>query len=552
MSEESILILNMLREGKITAEQADSLLHAVRQPGPPPPVAQATPPPPPPPAAQSVDAATLAAMQNKLGDLQNKLGELQGKLGAAQTVRAAGQAVSFAGKVLDHMPKPDLDFSRINRTVDEAMRGLNSLKNDAVRSAKVAGRQAAQEAKRMARQGRRSMQFDMNIGFGHEKESGRPTNSDGQPEAAETSDSAVSIDGASSLALQNFYGNIKAVGEEIDGNSITAKVTKTAWAESESDARVLLQQIFLTHRIENGQCRIEIVAPSDAKNRVAVDYEIRIPKNLRLNMETTFGEIDAEAVSAFVTTETISGETALRHLSSDQSGEAKLTSRSGGILIDGWNAPEGNLTIETLSGDIATEGLTCRQAAISSRSGEVKVAKVQAVADATFESISGNVTAEGGSVGTRASAKTQSGDVIIRELRAEQLSVETISGDAELSGVAGTLTVKTVSGEITGTTIHSSSASLSTVSGDARWGFAAPFSGSLAGTTVSGDVTVALWTNSDTRVEMNTTNGDLRCDLPLTDKSPDGAKQLTGKIGEGTGSLKLQSVSGDLRVEGEK
>lgn len=553
MSEESILILNMLREGKITAEQADSLLHAVRQtPVPPPPPAQAVPPLPPPP-AQSVDVATLAAMQNKLGDLQHKLGELQSNLGAAQTARAAGQAVSFAGKILDHMPKPDMDFSRINRTVDEAMRGLNSFKNDAVRSAKVAGRQAAQEARRMARQGRKSMKFDMNMSFGCDKETGRPANAVGLPEAAETSESSVNLDQAVSLSLQNLYGNVKIIGEEeTDGNSIIAKVTKTAWAESESDARVLLQQIFLTNRIENGQCRVEIVAPSDAKDRVAVDYEIHIPQELPLNVETTFGDIDAEAVSAILTTETISGETALRRPSAEQAGEAKLTSRSGGMQIHGWNAPEGKLTVDTLSGDIAADGLSCRQAIISSRSGEVKINKLQAVADTTFESVSGDVMVDGGSVGTRATAKTQSGDVAVRNLRADQLSVETISGDADLDSVAGTLTVKTVSGEIAGLGIHSTAVSLSTVSGDARWAFAAPFSGSLAGTTVSGELTVVLWTNSDTRIEINTTNGELRCDLPLADKSPDNAKQIVGKVGEGTGSLKLQSVSGDLRIEEEK
>ncbi len=47
MTEESILILNMLREGKVTAEQADSLLRAVRETVPPAPQAPPIPPPPP-------------------------------------------------------------------------------------------------------------------------------------------------------------------------------------------------------------------------------------------------------------------------------------------------------------------------------------------------------------------------------------------------------------------------------------------------------------------------------------------------------------------------
>ncbi len=155
MSEESILILNMLREGKISAEQADSLLRAVRETGFGSP---ATPCPRLRPCATpSPDPAAMAAMQAKLAELQGKLGDLQGKLGAAQAAQTAGQAATLAGKVLDHLPRPDLDMGKINKAVDEAMRGLNSLKNDALRTAKTAARQAAQEARRAAHEGRKAM-----------------------------------------------------------------------------------------------------------------------------------------------------------------------------------------------------------------------------------------------------------------------------------------------------------------------------------------------------------------------------------------------------------
>ncbi len=549
MSEESILILNMLREGKITAEQADGLLRAVRQTVPPP-----TPPasPAPPQAPPTVDPVSLAAMQNKLGELQTKLGDLQGKLGAAQTARTAGQAFSIAGKVLDHMPKPEVDFSKISKTVDEAVRGLNSLKNDAVRTAKVAGRQAAQEAKRAARQGRKSMKFDLNICFGDDKDAGRPQNGDGQPQAAESGDVAVNWAGASSLSLANAYGGIKVIGDETaEADSASATVTKTAWAAGEADARVLRQQIFLTSRVENGKCRVEVVAPSDAQDRVTVDYVIRVPRALPLEVETTFGDIEAEEVSALLTTETVSGETVVRRPWSERAGEAHLGSRSGGVRLDGWNAPESLLTVETVSGNIVGDGLSCRTATLSSRSGDVTLTKIQTLAEAGFESVSGDVSVSGGAVGTRAAAKTQSGDVSVRDLRAEQLSVETVSGDARLQAVNGTLTAKTISGDIDAVGVQSQAVSLGTVSGDARWAFAAPFSGSLAGTTVSGDLTVTLWTNSDARVEMSTTSGDLDCGLPLAERSPDNARHLSGKIGDGVGSLKLQSVSGDLRLKAE-
>ena len=549
MKEESILILNMLGEGKITAEQADLLLRAVK-PDPP------LPPPPPvaPPASSGVDPATLAAMQNKLGELQNKLGDLQGKIGAAQAARAAGQAVSFAGKVLDHIPRPDVDFSKINKTVDEAMRGLTSFKNDAVRTAKVTARQAGQEARRVARQSRKSLKFEIGNVFGDgDRDGHRPANTTGEAEATEHAESGVTWTGASKLSLGNTYGNIKVVGDEDAGEgSATAMLVKSAWAASEADARVLLQQIFLTSRVENGKCRVEIVAPSDARGRVTVDYEIHVPRSLALEIETSFGDVTAEEVSASLTVETGSGKTLVRRPVENGPGGAKVLSRSGSVEIDGWNAPGGSLSVETTSGDILGEGLSARSLALSSRTGDVTLTKIQTVAEASLESVSGDVSVSGGSVGTRVGVKTQSGDVSVQNLRAEQMTLETVSGDASLQDTSGAVTVKTVSGDINAEKINSPAVSLATVSGDARWSYAAPFSGSFAGTTVSGDLSVSLWNNSDTRVEMSTTSGHAACALALSDPSPSSDNHIAGKLGEGTGSLKLQSVSGDLRIQEDK
>ena len=76
-----------------------------------------------------------------------------------------------------------------------------------------------------------------------------------------------------------------------------------------------------------------------------------------------------------------------------------------------------------------------------------------------------------------------------------------------LRETSGALTLKTVSGAVDAGGLNTPAVSLNTVSGDARLSFAAPFSGSVAGTTVSGDLTLALWDNSDTRLDMTTTSG---------------------------------------------
>ena len=545
MSEESILILNMLREGKITAEQADSLLRAVRETGAASGPAPAAPPPPPP---HVPDPAAMASMQAKLAELQGKLGDLQGKLGAAQTAKAAGQAAAFAGKMMDHLHKPDLDLGKINKAVDEAMRGLNSLKNDALRTAKTAARQAGQEAKRAAREGRKAMKFEFNFDLGGESaHREQPINTKGQPEATETSQATFTWTNADRLILENKYGNITVIGVEGSEGAAEAVVTKSAWAGSEADARVVLQQVFLTNQVENGRCKIGVAAPQDARDTLTVDYEIRVPRQTPLEVTTTFGTAAVQGASSMLTAKSASGEVTVTEPWPAEGGETRVSSASGAVHIAGWNVASGSLLVETTSADIAAERLTGQTISLTSRSGDVLVQKAQVTGTASFESASGDVRVSDGGGGARALARTQSGSAEVSNLRAEQVHVETVSGDAVLRDVAGALTVKTVSGDVAASGADSPAVSLLTVSGDAHWAFAAPFSGSFSGTTVSGDLRLTLAAGSDTRVEMNTTSGSLALSLPLTETTLT-EKHAAGTLGAGTGSVRLQSVSGDLAV----
>jgi len=86
-----------------------------------------------------------------------------------------------------------------------------------------------------------------------------------------------------------------------------------------------------------------------------------------------------------------------------------------------------------------------------------------------------------------------------------------------------------------------------TVSGDTHWAVPSAFSGAFSGTTVSGDLRLTLPAGSDARIEMNTTSGTLALKAPVTDAVTTD-RHATGTLGTGTGSVRLQSVSGDLVV----
>ena len=548
MSEESVLILNMLSEGKITAEQADSLLRAVREtPAPSAPSAGPVPPTPPVPPAVEPNSAALSAMQAKLAELQGKLGDLQGKLGAVQTTRTTDYASTLAGKIFDTLPKPEIDMGKINKAVDEAMRGLNSLKNDAVRTARQAARQAAHEARKAGREGSRGFKFDFNFDFGGETASGRPDNTQNQPQAVQTSRDSVTWTGAGTLALENFHGNITVIGADMEAGTAEASVTKTAWAETEAAARILLQQVFLTHGVEGGRCKVGIAAPRDAAERLTVDYEIRVPQALALEVSTTYGTVTAQGTSGALAVQTASGKVQATDPFTDMPGETRLSSASGDVYLRNWKQPSGSVFVETSSAAIDASEVSGETVSLTSRSGDIDARAIQAGTQASFESSSGDIAVVQTTAGTRVHLRTQSGQASVTDAQAVQVHVETISGDATLRQVSGALTVKTISGDVEASEADSPAISLVTVSGDTRWTMPTAFSGAFSGTTVSGDLRLALPAGSDARIEMNTTSGTLSLKLPVADAvSTD--RHAAGTLGTGTGSVRLQSVSGDLAV----
>ena len=528
MSEERLLVLNMLREGKLTAEQADSLLRAMRDPEP----NTASAPPHP---------DTLASVQSRLADLQNKIGEIQGRQVADRAARIAGHAASFAGKVIGNVPRPDIDF---RKALDETLSGLNSLKDDAVKTAK----QAAAEAKRLAKEGKQAVAngaggVTLNESF--ITVARRPQPGAEQVSANETLETANSFTGTS-VVIVNRYGDVKV--QTGDEERVEIRGEKTAWSSTDADARVLLQQVFVTNRLENGVYKIDLVAPVDGRDRVTVDLVITVPPSVACEVETTFGDVTIAETSPNVTAKSNSGDI---HVASatDGSGDARLATRSGSIRLSNWKVQSGSITAQTVSGDIGVDNVACTgDVMLHTQSGDVFGKAIETQGTVTGESISGNVMLQGASTAGNATVKTQSGDINVTSTRAAQVHLESVSGDASVADVGGTLTLRTVSGDINAYSVNSHTVALNSVSGNTRFVFAAPNAGSFAGTSVSGNITLGVWSTSDTRVAGSTTSGQVHCTVNGAANESSDPRNFAVKIGSGAGSIRLQSISGDLNV----
>ncbi|MGH7573312.1 MAG: DUF4097 family beta strand repeat-containing protein [Gemmatimonadota bacterium] len=133
--------------------------------------------------------------------------------------------------------------------------------------------------------------------------------------------------------------------------------------------------------------------------------------------------------------------------------------------------------------------------------------------------------------GVRFAATTVNGGIEARSLRGD-VRAQTVNGGIDVTGT-GTVEAQTVNGGI-----------------DAGIGSAA-WTGTLDFQTVNGSISVALPAGAGAEVEAGTVNGGLSSDFPLT-MSPGrswGPRRMEGTIGNGGGTLSLQTVNGAIELK---
>jgi lia operon protein LiaG len=193
-------------------------------------------------------------------------------------------------------------------------------------------------------------------------------------------------------------------------------------------------------------------------------------------------------------------------------GRADVANVSGEILVDvcsadiGANGTRGKLVLDTGSGSIQ----------VHDAQGEL-----------SFDTGSGDVDV----TRTRAGllhVDTGSGAITGKELSAERIAMDTGSGDIEISGV------------------NSTDINLDTGSGAVRLLLTSDVE-SLHVDTGSGDVIVRIPSTLGAEISLETGSGELDLDVPLQLVHRDQG-ELSGKIGDGRGRMRLETGSGSIRL----
>lgn len=173
---------------------------------------------------------------------------------------------------------------------------------------------------------------------------------------------------------------------------------------------------------------------------------------------------------------------------------------------------ESGLAVRTKSADILARG-TLGGLNVATASGDVEV-----------DCVSGGVT-----------VKSASSDFSARDVGA--VNIQTASGDIDIDVARGPVNVATASGDVTINAAYDN-VSANTVSGDQDHG--AVMRGTVALSSVSGDVSVGVRRGSSVFLDCNTVSGDTTSELELTTEpaANDGPHV----------EIRAKTVSGDIRI----
>jgi DUF4097 and DUF4098 domain-containing protein YvlB len=168
-----------------------------------------------------------------------------------------------------------------------------------------------------------------------------------------------------------------------------------------------------------------------------------------------------------------------------------------------------------------------------------------------LESVSGNIRA--GELGGGGKLESVSGNVTLRKASGE-FELGSVSGNLILEESAGTFRLGSVSGNVTATGLGKGQLSMESVSGNLRLE-SATLAGSYDLESTSGSVLIRHGKDASYRADVETFSGDLdyprTAGLELKEGKYTPEKSLKGSYNGETGSLRCETLSGNIRIQVE-
>jgi hypothetical protein len=271
----------------------------------------------------------------------------------------------------------------------------------------------------------------------------------GGDEYSETVERDFAVSGTPGLHVRNVSGDTRISVGEAGKIHVTAR--KRVRGTSEERAKRLLENVEVRMEQDGDEVLLKPHLYEQDRGwadlfrggRVAVDFEITVPRELRLEAHTVSGDLVLGGTRGPIDVQSVSGDVRL----DDVQGPMRLKTVSGDGTLAGY---AGQLVANSVSGDLALSSVRLHGSEIVTVSGDVRIdGELDKARDHKLKTISGDIDLRlvGGSYDIH--FKTMSGDLdsemdgeILREGPREKhivigaaetkVSVKTMSGDLEI------------------------------------------------------------------------------------------------------------------------
>ena len=430
MSEERSMILRMLKDEKISLEEAEALLEVLDEEGKEP----------------GFDHAAPASPASPTSPDSGEAGGASGPAGKDESPVRDGDDVPSGDKAAEETERDGASTRESDRAgaSDERARGKKKSRTfsgfwdasglkDTIRATMESVKETVRSAMESVPESLKDVHIDIDIDDLSELKKAF-----GRHEARRSFSKTAASDGIEEVSIACPWADIEVVGGADTLIDVTADVA--VFGESDERARVSAEAVSL--QLERHDSRLEVIVdPGDAHRRLRADIEVRVPKSLAAKVANKSGDISVKRVAAVHAAST-SGNISLAAIG----GEAKVAGKSGSIEAEDI---AGALDAETYSGDIDCERIR-GTARLTTKSGDIQGADFSGAV--AFNSLSGDVQLE--NVAGSLEGSTISGDINVEIPDTNRrLELSSTTGDVEVDGEAdpdGTLALRlsSISGDI--------------------------------------------------------------------------------------------------------
>ncbi len=313
------------------------------------------------------------------------------------------------------------------------------------------------------------------------------------------------------IYVKNTRGKTIIVGRK-DASEVRIRVLKVVRAKDDKTAAQWMDE--LQYEVETDGEQISVITRhpertgenwsfwtllKGIRDKAYIDYTIEVPGVFDAKVSTTSGDVNITALE----------------------GGVKLFGSSGDVFLKGIG---GGVFVELSSGRVEAEGVG-KDLYIRMSSGGAVVRNVGG--SVSVEGTSGDVEIE--DVGGGANIELSSGDLIFKGCQGN-LTAKSHSGDIDIDDVGGSITAGATSGDIyvTLTPVGLKDYVFDTSSGDV-------------------DVTFHTPEGYGFLLEVDTGSGAIEGDLDVR-LDEISRKTLKGVVGKGEGRLRIETASGDIRI----